>query len=209
MERHSKGITQNPCYAHIFFTDAPENTDYEGNSDVLSVDILTDQSPLEELRRISNLKPRFSGIVWSLTPHIQADFGVAVMKKFSWDNRTANSFPKFGGVKQISLVSKKNNLDINTFHNRYQAHESIARQHHGMQAYAQSMHIEPIYGNHPDGSEINAISELWFGTRNDWNERFYLEASSAEVVKRDTEGFIDFGETQSAIVTEITHRKYL
>ena len=107
------------------------------------------------------------------------------------------------------MYAKKNNLDTNTFHNRYQAHESIARRHHGMQAYAQSMHIEPIYGIHPDGSEINAISELSFGTRNDLNERFYLEASSAELQKRDTEGFIDFGETQSAIVTEITHRKYL
>jgi hypothetical protein len=69
------------------------------------------------------------------------------------------------------------------------------------------MHIEPIYGSYPDGCQVNAISELWFGTRDDWNERFYLEASSAEVVKRDTERFIDFGKTQSAIVTEITHRK--
>jgi len=51
------------------------------------------------------------------------------------------------------------------------------------------------------------ISELWFATREDWNERFYLDTSSPEVIRRDTETFIDFEKTQSAIVTEITHRK--
>ena len=76
-----------------------------------------------------------------------------------------------------------------------------------MQAYAQNLDIETIYGSSPDGFEINAISELWFATREDWNERFYLDVLSAEVVRRDTETFIDFGKTQSAIVTEITHRE--
>ena len=76
-----------------------------------------------------------------------------------------------------------------------------------MQAYAQNFDIDIVYGSPADGFEINAISELWFATREDWNERFYLDTSSLEVVRRDTETFIDFEKTQSAIVTEITHRK--
>ena len=76
-----------------------------------------------------------------------------------------------------------------------------------MQAYAQNFDIDIIYGSPTDGFEINAISELWFETREDWNERFYLDISSPEVVRRDTETFIDFGKTQSAIVTEITNRE--
>ena len=207
MERHSKGVAKNLCYAHLFFTEAPKKIEYENNSDVLSIDAVTDQSPLENLRGISNYEPRFAGVVWSLTPNIQADIGLSVTKIYHWDNRSQDSNPTYGGIKQISFVSRRHNLDIDAFHARYQAHASIAREHHGMQAYAQNMNIDIVYGSHPDGFEINAISELWFATREDWNERFYLDVLSAEVVRRDTETFIDFGKTQSAIVTEIKHRE--
>ena len=47
-----------------------------------------------------------------------------------------------------------------------------------MQAYAQNLDIDIIYGSLPDDFEIDAISELWFETGEDWNERFYLDASS-------------------------------
>ncbi len=207
MERHSKGVVKNLCYAHIFFTEVPKRIDYGKNSDVLSIDVVTDQSPLENLRGISNHEPRFAGVVWSLTPDIQADIGLSVTKIRHWDNRRQQSNPTYGGIKQISFVSKRHNLDTDTFHARYLAHASIAREHHGMQAYAQNLDIDIIYGSHPNGFEINAISELWFATIQDWGERFYLGASSPEVVRRDTETFIDFGKTQSAIVTEITHRE--
>ena len=207
MERHSKGVVKNPCYAHIFFTELPERTEYENDYGVLSVDAVSDQSPLENLRGISNYEPRFAGVVWSLTPDIQADIGLSVTKIHHWDNRSPDSNPTYGGIKQISFVSKRYNLGTDGFLARYRAHASIAREHHGMQAYAQNLDIETIYGSSPDGFEINAISELWFATREDWNERFYLDASSPEVVRRDTETFIDFGKTQSAIVTEITHRE--
>ncbi|GIR36388.1 MAG: hypothetical protein CM15mP49_17730 [Actinomycetota bacterium] len=63
--------SQNLCYAHIFFTDVPKRTDYDNNSDVLSIDVVTDQSPLENLRGISGYEPRFAGVVWSLTPDVK------------------------------------------------------------------------------------------------------------------------------------------
>tara|TARA_Y100001970_G_scaffold26119_2_gene31329 strand:- start:16303 stop:16926 length:624 start_codon:yes stop_codon:yes gene_type:complete len=207
MERHSKGVVKNPCYAHIFFTEVPERIDYENISDVLSIDVVTDQSPLENLRGISNYEPRFAGVVWSLTPDIQADIGVSVTKIHHWDSRPQDFIPTYGGIKQISFVSKRHNLDTDTFHARYLAHASIAREHHGMQAYAQNFDIDIIYGSYPNGFEFNAISELWFATSEDWNERFYLDVSSPEVVRRDTETFIDFGKTQSAIVAEIANRE--
>ena len=49
MERHSKGVVKNLCYAHIFFTELPERTEYEKDYGVLSVDVVSDQSPLENL----------------------------------------------------------------------------------------------------------------------------------------------------------------
>ena len=207
MERHSKGVVKNLCYAHIFFTDVPKRTDYDNNSDVLSIDVVTDQSPLENLRGISGYEPRFAGVVWSLTPDVEADIGLSVTKIHHWDNRPQDSDPTYAGIKQISFVSKRHNLGTEIFHARYLAHASIAREHHGMQAYAQNLDIDILYGSPSDGFEINAISELWFATREDWNERFYLDTSSPEVIRRDTETFIDFEKTQSAIVTEITHRK--
>lgn len=207
MERHSKGVVKNLCYAHIFFTEVPKTIDYDNNSDVLSIDVVTDQSPLENLRGISNYEPRFAGVVWSLTPDIQADIGLSVTKIHHWDNRSKDSNPTYVGIKQISFVSRRHNLGTDIFHTRYLAHASIAREHHGMQAYAQNLDIDIIYGSLPDDFEIDAISELWFETGEDWNERFYLDASSPEVVRRDTETFIDFGKTQSAIVTEIKHRE--
>ena len=207
MERHSKGVVKNLCYAHIFFTDVPKRTDYDNNSDVLSIDVVTDQSPLENLRGISGYEPRFTSVVWSLTPDVEADIGLSVTKIHHWDNRPQDSNPTYAGVKQISFVSKRHNLGTEIFHARYLAHASIAREHHGMQAYAQNLDIDILYGSTSDAFEINAISELWFATREDWNERFYLDTSSPEVIRRDTETFIDFEKTQSAIVTEITHRK--
>ena len=168
MERHSKGVVKNLCYAHIFFTELPERTEYEKDYGVLSVDVVSDQSPLENLRGISNYEPRFAGVIWSLSPDIQADIGLSVTKIHHWDNRPQDTNPTYGGIKQISFVSKRHNLGTDTFHARYRAHASIAREHHGMQAYAQNLDIDIIYGSPPDGFEINAISELWFATREDW-----------------------------------------
>ena len=110
MERHSKGVVKNLCYAHIFFTELPERTEYENDYGVLSVDVVTDQSPLENLRGISNYEPQFAGVVWSLTPDIQADVGLSVTKIHHWDNRPPDSAPTYGGIKQISFVSKRLSL---------------------------------------------------------------------------------------------------
>ena len=69
-----------------------------------SFDIVTDQSPLENLRGISGYKPRFAGVVWSLTPDVEADIGLSVTKIHHWDNRPQDSNPTYGGIKQISLI---------------------------------------------------------------------------------------------------------
>ena len=97
MERHSKGVVKNLCYAHIFFTELPERTEYEKDYGVLSVDVVSDQSPLENLRGISNYEPRFAGVIWSLSPDIQADIGLSVTKIHHWDNRPQDTNRRTGG----------------------------------------------------------------------------------------------------------------
>ena len=46
MERHSKGVVKNLCYAHIFFTELPERTEYEKDYGVLSVDVVSDHQQI-------------------------------------------------------------------------------------------------------------------------------------------------------------------
>ena len=112
----------------------------------------------------------------------------------------------YPGVKQISLVCRKETLDRESFYNSYKAHTKIARKHHGMQNYAQNIELKHLYGSHPDNLEIDGISELWFSSRKDLEKQFYLHSNSAEIVRKDTETFIDFRKTKSIMVSETRFR---
>ncbi len=68
--------------------------------------------------------------------------------------------------------------------------------------YAQSLLVEPIHGVDDDDERVDGISELWFADRAAWRDRFYLHDDSAAAVRADTETFIDFATTRSAIVLE-------
>lgn len=207
MEGHTEGVAEEIMYAHIHFDRVPDPEKSELNPEVISIDALTDQTPLHKLRGISDSVPEFMGITWSTTPEKIADMGFAVKKITAWTEKATATAITYPGIKQLSLVSRKDSLNREEFYRLYRNHEKIAKNHHGMQRYAQNIDLELVYGSHDSSSNIDAISELWFASEVDWSQRFYIHSNSATIVREDTERFIDFHNTSSILVSEIQIRR--
>ena len=206
MEGHTKGLKSENLYAHIHFEGIPALKGKEQCPEIIAIDAISDQASLMKLRGITDFTPAFSGITWTTTPEIKADLGLAVKKIYGWGDTSLSLSGTYPGVKQISLVCRKETLDRESFYSSYRAHTEIARNHHGMQNYAQNVELERIYGGHPDGVRIDGISELWFPSEKDFEQQFYLHSNSAEIVRKDTETFIDFRKTESIMVSETRFR---
>jgi len=194
-------------YAHIFFDRIPGPAEGISDTDIISIDSVSDQAPLMILRGVQEFEEQFQGIVWSTSPEPIGDVGLSVRKVTAWSHERGNNVGKYSGLKQVSLVSKKEDLNREAFYKHYQRHIDIAREHHGMEMYAQNTDIEYLYGLKSKTSMIDGISELWFTSTSDWFERFYLKESSQRIVREDTQKFINYQTTCSIMVSEMRVRR--
>ena len=194
-------------YAHIFFDRIPGPAEGISDTNIISIDSVSDQAPLMILRGVQEFEEQFQGIVWSTSPEPVGDVGLSVRKVTAWSHERGNHVGKYQGLKQVSLVSKKEDLNREAFYKHYQRHIDIAREHHGMERYAQNTDIEYLYGQKSETSVIDGISELWFTGTSDWFERFYLKESSQRIVREDTQKFINYQTTCSIMVSEIRVRR--
>ena len=194
-------------YAHIFFDQIPDPSEKKSDTNIVSIDSLSDQSPLKALRGGQEFTAQFRGIIWSTSPEPIGDVGLSVRKITAWSRGGTDRVGKYPGLKQVSLVSRKEGLDSESFYQYYQRHIDIAREHHGMEKYAQNIDIEYLYGHESHTSAIDGISELWFADTQDWFERFYLKKDSQRFVREDTQKFINFQTTSSIMVSEMRVRR--
>ena len=194
-------------YAHIYFDRVPDPAGGISDTDIISIDSVSDQAPLMTLRGVQEFEERFQGIIWSTSPEPIGDIGLSVRKVTAWSDERGNNVGKYPGLKQVSLVSKKEDLNREAFYKHYQRHIDIAREHHGMEMYVQNTDIEYLYGQKSKTSMIDGISELWFTSTSDWFERFYLKESSQRIVREDTQKFINYQTTCSIMVSEIRVRR--
>jgi hypothetical protein len=105
------------------------------------------------------------------------------------------------GVKQISLVARRTDLDFDEFVARYRRHVDVAKVHHiGCWQYVQNFVAAPI-STRP-APTIDGLSELWFRSIDDMVEPFYTAPNSPDAVRDDTTGFIDFANTRSYLTVE-------
>ena len=168
---------------------------------VVTHDVAGDQSPFCDLRPGPAPEPRFAAVTWTTTPDQIGDRAWKVERVVVWDDSDPKEAVASPGVlKQVALVRRRPDLARDEFINRYSGHGVVARAHHGMVRYAQNYVIEATYGVVDDSRDVDGISELWFASRDDWKHRFYLEDDSPAAVRADTERFIDFGSTGSAMV---------
>ena len=194
-------------YAHIYFDQVPDAAERISDTNIISIDSVSDQAPLMTLRGAQEFEERFQGIIWSTSPEPIGDIGLSVRKVTAWSDERGNNVGKYPGLKQVSLVSKKEGLSSEAFYKHYRRHIDIAREHHGMERYAQNTDIEYLYGQKSETSVIDGISELWFTGTSDWFERFYLKESSQRIVREDTQKFINYQTTCSIMVSEIRVRR--
>ena len=200
-------MSDEKVFAHIHFERMPNPVKSRSDLNIISTDSLSDQAPLIALRGVQDFKPQFQGITWSTSPEPLGDIGLSVRKITAWGQESASNVGVYSGLKQVSLVCKKENLGIKSFNMRYQSHVDIALEHHGMEKYAQNIDIEHLYGSKSRSSMIDGISELWFADNADWFERFYLQENSQNIVREDTQKFIDFQNTCSIMVSEQRFRR--
>tara|TARA_B100001559_G_C16338384_1_gene546837 strand:- start:137 stop:748 length:612 start_codon:yes stop_codon:yes gene_type:complete len=194
-------------YAHIYFDRIPDPAERFSNTNIISIDSVSDQAPLMALRGIQEFEEQFKGIIWSTSPEPIGDIGLSVRKVTAWSHERDNNIGKYPGLKQVSLVSKKEDLNSEAFYKHYQRHINIAREHHGMERYAQNTDIEYLYDQKSKTPIIDGISELWFTGTSDWRERFYLKENSQKIVREDTQKFINYQTTCSIMVSEMRVRR--
>ena len=194
-------------YAHIYFDRIPDPAERFSNTNIISIDSVSDQAPLMALRGIQEFEEQFKGIIWSTSPEPIGDIGLSVRKVTAWSDERGNNVGKYPGLKQVSLVSKKEDLNREAFYKHYQRHIDIAQEHHGMERYAQNTDIEYLYDQKSKTPIIDGISELWFTGTSDWRERFYLKENSQKIVREDTQKFINYQTTCSIMVSEMRVRR--
>ncbi|MFN3215996.1 MAG: EthD domain-containing protein [Acidimicrobiales bacterium] len=187
-----------PAVVHLYLDDAPVES-----AGVVRLDIAVSQEPFVDLRGSAPDRPHFAGLSWTADAMSGAlgDRGWHAERHIVWDDGPGDTDPT-GWIKQVSLVRRRPDIDVDTFAARYRGHGEVARAHHGMFRYAQTLLAEPVHGVADDDQRVDGISELWFVDRAAWRETFYVGPDSAAAVRADTETFIDFATTRSAIVME-------
>lgn len=135
----------------------------------------------------------FRTVLWSWGDSADApeDFGdpavLTLTETVCWDRRRTSPD---GGIKQVCFVGRRSDVDRAEFERRYAAHADIVRVHHPAVArYVQNLVVDA----RGDGAgTIEAVSELWFDSVDDYRERYYADASSPDVVRADVVDFLDF-----------------
>jgi hypothetical protein len=185
-----------PAVVHLCLDDPPVEA-----PDVVRLDVAVSQEPFVDLRGSAPDRPHFAGLAWTADVGLLGDRGWHGERHIVWDDGPGDAEPS-GWIKQVSLVRRRPDIDAGTFAARYRGHGEVARAHHGMFRYAQTLLGRPVHGVDDDDQRVDGISELWFRDRADWRDHFYVGPDSAAAVRADTETFIDFATTRSAIVME-------
>jgi hypothetical protein len=99
----------------------------------------------------------------------------------------------------VSFVVRRPEVTRERFERDYREHVEVARVHHpGVWRYVQNVVTDGI----GEGSEgVEAISELWYRSGQDFLTRFYANEDSPGVVKADNEEYIDFARTRSLVLS--------
>lgn len=102
-------------------------------------------------------------------------------------------------VKMVSFVVRRPEVMRRKFEQDYAEHVAVARVHHpGVWRYVQNI-VTSRTGEGADG--VEAVSELWYRSSEDFLTRFYANDDSPGVVKTDNEEYIDFARTRSLVLT--------
>lgn len=133
-------------------------------------------------------------VVWSWDDE-PADVGVdpdAVLtldEAVRWDRRGPAAIAG-GGIKQVCFVARRADVPRAEFERRYAAHADIARVHHpAVSRYVQNLVVD---ARGAGADAIEAISELWFDTVDDYREHYYAGPDSPDVVRTDVVDYLDF-----------------
>lgn len=190
-------------YVHLHVLSAPEGP----AGDWVAADRAGDQSPWLDRGRVVPDPPPFAGLTWTTSTTPIGDRAWRVQRHVDIEQPGPPSVGvPTSGLKQVSLVRRRPDIDLEEFTDRYRGHVHVVRAHHGVSAYAQSVDLEPVYGVDDDSHRVDGISELWFTDRAAWRDRFYLSDDSVDVVRQDTSAFIDYRTTVSVLSDEIRYR---
>lgn len=105
-----------------------------------------------------------------------------------WDHRGASS--EGTAIKQVCFVARRADVNRAEFERRYSAHAEIVRAHHpAVTRYVQNIVVD----SQGEGvAAIEAISELWFDSVDDYCERYYAHDISPDIVRTDVTDYLDF-----------------
>ena len=92
------------------------------------------------------------------------------------------------GLQLIVFICRPPHLSAADFRARYLEHADIARVHHpGIARYVQNYVIEAPSGGAP---AVDAITEIWFASEDDFRDRFYRDEESKKIVAADVPRFM-------------------
>ena len=105
------------------------------------------------------------------------------------------------GVKQISLLRRRAELDATEFRRRYE-HEHgplTLREHPGLWRYIQNFVVDAVT---PDAPPLDAITERHFRSEDDFRTGSYRNDDSRSVLSEDSARFIDLSSAVSVLTRE-------
>lgn len=133
-------------------------------------------------------------VVWSwddaaVDVGVDPDAVLTLTESVRWDRRDPAGITG-GGIKQVCFVARRADVTRAEFERRYAAHADIARVHHpAVSRYVQNL----VVGARGAGAgAIEAVSELWFDTVDDYREHYYAGPDSPDVVRTDVVDYLDF-----------------
>lgn len=174
-----------------------------GHDERVAVDVVDPEQRLVRLLRGTQPPvPRADVICWTVDRRaVDPAPGYVVEQRLCWDDGLDRSHAgPTPGVKQLSFVRRPAGLAPDDFATRYRAHADVARQHHaGVARYVQSTVLRCDSSSLPP---LDAVSELWFATEDDYVQRYYATPASQAEVRADTERFVDFTTTWSVVAVE-------
>jgi len=134
-------------------------------------------------------------VVWSwgdapVDVGVEPDAVLTLAESVRWDRRDPTAGIAGAGIKQVCFVARRADVPRAEFERRYAAHAEIARVHHpAVSRYVQNLVVD---ARGEGAGAIEAISELWFDTVDDYREHYYAGPGSPDVVRADVVDYLDF-----------------
>lgn len=167
--------------------------------------VLADQSALDRAGSKGRTPPPFQTLLWAsapstaplrlpdaLRPAVGRWAGFRFTSRPAWDDGEAP------GIKQVSFLHARGDLEPGAFTRHFQEHVAVARVHHpAICRYAQHDVVETVGDA---GLDTQGISELWFVDEATLVARYFAGPESIAVVRADNREYIDFKGTLSLLV---------